>query len=1206
MAGENDETTTPAQPDELLPARADLGFPIVGIGASAGGIDALRRLFPNVAPTSGMAFVVVLHLDPHHASVLPEVLARSTSLPVTQIEDDTAVEPDHVYVIPPNAALTIRDGHLLLARPAAPRGQRNPIDEFFTSLARDQAENAACVILSGTGSDGTLGLRAIKEGGGLTLAQSEAEYDGMMRSAVATGLVDFVLRAEEMPAKLVDYFGHVTRLENRKRGEGAQSDDANQLHQITAILRAQTGHDFSDYKDRTIVRRIQRRMHVLQIDDLSEFITRLRRDSREVMLLFQDLLIGVTNFFRDPNAFAALEREVMPNLFKDKGPDDAVRVWVSGCATGEEAYSIAILLREYAPKSEAMPRLQVFASDIDEHALDIARIGRYPATIAKDVPVQRLERYFLCEDGTYRVATELREICLFSLHNLLRDAPFSKLDLISCRNLLIYLSGELQDRVIPLFHYALAQNGYLFLGTSENVTRHSRLFGTVDKAHRIFRRRGLQDRRVPEFPLTAPNPPLRSLPVSRHPAPAAEPTLKATAERQLLERFAPAFVVINAEGDLLQSSGRTGKYLELPPGVPDTNIFNMARPGLRLELRAAIHRTIDSGQLAVQAKVNISTNGGRQEIDLYVQPLRFGSPADDLYMVVFQDLGGIKPTVDAEAAEGENVEETSVRQLEAELRATRERLQTTSEELELSNEELKSSNEELQSINEELQSTNEELETSKEELQSINEELQTVNAELNARVEELSRANNDMSNLLESTQIATVFLDRTLTIKNFTPAAKDVFWLVESDVGRPIMQIRSRFDIDTIQEDAERVLRTLAATERPVRSNENDTRYMMRMLPYRTADNVISGVVMTFTDITRISVAEARINELARDLRTRIGELETILDLIPVGVMISGIDGKPNVMVNSYAAHLLGADDSHRGLKPGLVPFRLFEGAEELPQERHPLSRAARAGETVSSWQGRLENQRGDSVYVLVSATPLLAEDGGVRGAVAAIVDISPQKHAEAQQQFLLTELQHRVKNILATIGSLATRMSRRQSSVGEFRSAFLGRLGAMGRTHDLLTEGASSGASLRSLMEAALEPYATAGKHDVVLDGPEIRLASDTATTLGMVFHELATNASKYGALSKPGGRVEIRWRQLDADPANPRRLELSWTEGGGPSVDPSRSSGFGTGFITRSVEYELAGKATLDFAADGLHCTLEVPLTTEVERRPPDGASL
>ncbi len=536
----------------------------------------------------------------------------------------------------------------------------------------------------------------------------------------------------------------------------------NYLDQITALLRVQTGHDFGSYKNRTIVRRIQRRMHVLQIDTVPDFIERLRRDSREVNLLFQDLLIGVTDFFREPAAFAALEREVIPLLFKDKGADDTVRVWVPGCATGEEAYSLAILLRECAPKSGSAPKLQVFATDIDEHALATARIGRYSAAVLKDVPESRLERYFLREDGNYRIGGELREICLFSSHNLLRDPPFSKLDLISCRNLLIYFSADLQDRVIPLFHYALSPNGYLFLGSSENVTRHSRLFLTVDKTHRIFRRRVLPERRIPEFPLTTP----LTTPRPSHGSPpypvSIEPSLKSLAERQMLDRFTPAYVVINAEGDLLHSSSRTGKYIELPPGAPNTNVFNMARPGLRLELRTALHRAIGSGQPAVQSSVAVGTNGGRQDIDLIVQPLRYDFSIETFYMVVFQDLGAIQPVAAGESAAEGDTEETGVRHLEAELRATRERLQTATEELESSNEELKSGNEELQSMNEELQSANEELETSKEELQSINEELQTVNAELSARVDELSRANNDMSNLLESTQIATVFLDRTL------------------------------------------------------------------------------------------------------------------------------------------------------------------------------------------------------------------------------------------------------------------------------------------------------------------------------------------------------------------------------------------------------------------------------------------------------------
>ncbi|MBS0523401.1 MAG: hypothetical protein JSS04_07160, partial [Proteobacteria bacterium] len=759
------------EPAEERPKEENHGpvvVPVVGIGSSAGGLSALEGLLPAIPADSGLAFVVVQHLDPDHESSLAALLQRLSPIPVATIKNETAVEPNHLYVIPPNASLTLSDDRLHLAPPVENRGQRTPIDGFFLSLAGARAEKAAGIILSGSGSDGTLGLRAIKEHGGLTIAQEGAEYDGMMRSAVRSGMVDFVLPLDRIPSKLAEYFHH---LDDHRRPAESQ-DAADHLMQICALLRTRTGHDFSGYKDKTVARRVQRRMQVLQLDSVPAFIERLRKEPGEVDTLLQDLLIGVTNFFRDPQAFAALEEKVIPALFEGKGPDDTVRVWVPGCSTGEEAYSIAILLREHMPKGQGAPKLQIFASDIDEPALAVARIGRYPATIARDIPPNRLERYFVREDGTYRIASDLRELCLFSAHNLLRDAPFSKLDLISCRNLLIYLTPELQNRLIPLFHYALNEDGYLFLGSSENLTRHSRLFATLDKPHRIFRRRTQVERRLPEFPLTAPEGVRRKAPQAQRTASGQEP-LQALAERQLLDRYSPSYVIINADGDVLHGSSRTGKYLELSAGVPKIDIFSMARPGLRPDLRAGVHKAMSSGQVVVQKNVLVGTNGGRQLIDLVIQPLRTSAMHDPLYLVVFQDIGGIKSAQDAEAPHDEDeLENGNLRQLELELRSTKERLQTTTEELESANEELKSGNEELSSMNEELQSANEELETSKEELQSINEELQTVNAELNARVEELSRANSDIANLLESTQIATVFLDRNLTVKNFTPAAK--------------------------------------------------------------------------------------------------------------------------------------------------------------------------------------------------------------------------------------------------------------------------------------------------------------------------------------------------------------------------------------------------------------------------------------------------
>jgi two-component system CheB/CheR fusion protein len=1167
-------------------------IPVVGIGASAGGLDALQALVPGILPKCGVAFVVVQHLDPAKDSHLGRLLTKVSPVPVVEVTGVTTIQPDHIYVIQPNTALSLVDGRLQVSELHEERGYRTPIDTFFTSLAEARGERAACVILSGTGSDGTLGLRAVKERGGLSIAQHGAEYDGMMRSAVATGLVDFILPVDAIMRRINEYFQHLAEVDGQKGPDGVRRSTTDYLAQISALLRARTGHDFSGYKDKTVARRVQRRMQVLQMDEVQPFIERLRKDPAELEALLQDLLIGVTNFFRDPKAFEALGNAVIPKLFINKGPEDSVRVWIPGCSTGEEAYSIAILLREHMPKSQSAPKPQIFASDIDEKSLQVARIGRYPAAIAGDVPANYLERYFTREDGSYRVNSDIREVCLFSAHNLLRDAPFSKLDLISCRNLLIYLTPELQNRLVPLFHYALNDSGYLFLGTSENVTRHSRLFATVDKARRIFQRRQQLERRLPDFPLTRQDGGRRklapiSLPTQEH------ETLQAQAERQLLDRYAPAYVVISAEGDLLMASQRTGKYLELPPGAPKTDVFSMARRGLRPDLRAAVHRATGTGQTVTQSNVVIGTNGGRQTINLVVQPLRANGASDPLYMVVFQDIGGIKAGVEGDPEEApEDIENANQHQLEIELRSTKERLQATTEELESSNEELKSGNEELSSMNEELQSANEELETSKEELQSINEELQTVNAELNARVEELSRANSDIANLLESTQIATVFLDRNLAVKSFTPAAKEVFRLVESDAGRPITHVRARFSSDTVQEDAEKVLRTLSTIERQVESNYNQSRHVMRMLPYRTVDNVIAGVVITFMDVTRITAAEERITELTRDLQNRIQSLETLLDLVPVGIMIMDDRRSGQIRINRFGADLLGEGALHSAAS-GL---RLIAGGKEVQRQEQPLQVAARTGDPVSGFEGEVLRADGSRFDALISATPLMGDDGSVRGGIAAILDISERKRSEAQQEVLLHELQHRVKNIITTISALATRMMKGPTDFTQFADAFLGRLDGMARTHDLLTQGSWQGAGLRELLANMLRSYMSRDGNNIRMDGPDLMLEPRAATTLGMVFYELATNAAKYGALSTRGGQIDIQWRIGRMD--DREAVSLSWVEHGGPAVKTDAQDGFGTAFVKRSIEYEISGHVELELRPSGIHCLIEFPLRKNVQR--------
>ncbi|TPI57636.1 PAS domain S-box protein [Mesorhizobium sp. B3-1-7] len=1167
--------------DEKQPA----SFPIVGIGASAGGIAALRSFFPEVPADSGFAYVVIQHLDAEHESALASILQRSTAIATQTVAESVEIKADNIYVIPPGVSVRIEERRFHLVKIAAERDKRAPIDDFFTSLAQEQAENAAGIILSGTGSDGTVGLRAIKERGGLTLAQESAEYDGMMRSAVQSGLVDMVLPAEEMAGKLVSYFTHASRTETER--DRRKREVTEQLSRIVALLRSRTGHDFSGYKDNTILRRIQRRMQVLQIDDPTVFYERLREDPQQVDLLFQDLLIGVTSFFRDPQAFEALERVVIPRLLESRKPGETIRVWVPGCATGEEAYSIAMLLKENAPRGAASPNLQIFATDIDERALEVARAGRYSATIAPDVAPKRLKEFFSREDGTYRISADLREICLFSAHNLLRDPPFSKLDLIACRNLLIYMGPELQEKIVPIFHYALRNNGYLLLGSSENVTRHPQLFSTVDKTNRIFQRRnGATTHRLPEFPLAAA---ARSTDPSARRRVTTE-TLQEIAERLLVERYSPAYVIVNAAGEMMHSSGGTGKYLELASGAPSHSVFSMARRGLRMDLRAALHKAVSTGQVAVQNKISIGTNGGRQTISLAVQPLPGDGSSDPLYMLVFRDVGGIKPEAEDDAIHiTDDVESANVSQLERELRETKERLQITTEELESSNEELKSSNEELSSINEELQSSNEELETSKEELQSINEELHTVNAELSLRVDELTRANNDVANLLESTQIATVFLDRDLCIKNFTPTARDLFRLVESDVGRPLAHVRPRFPADGLQADMEQVLQRLGTIERQIEGIDNGKSYIMRVLPYRTVDNIIAGVVVTFVDITQITQAEKTIGALSHDLRNRVESLGTLLDLVPIGIFIAEDDAGVQIRANRRAAELLGRPAAGTKLisVPAILPLTL--NGTKVGTDDQPLLKTMRTGRAIPGYEARVQHEDGTAIDVMMSANPLFDEKGKVRGAIAALVDISSHKEAERSQERLLHELQHRVKNILATITALTSRMVRTSSSMGDFSTSFQQRLQAMGRTHDVLSSYNWTDADLEQLLRAVLSPYSSKLRQNIIILGSPLQLGASAAATLGMVFFELASNAAKYGALSTEDGRVEVAWNT-----DKPGILSIRWREIDGPVVEEPPRRNFGTSFIQQSLEYELGGKVDLRFERSGLECDIEIPLAS------------
>ncbi|MDB5406485.1 MAG: chemotaxis protein CheR [Rhodospirillales bacterium] len=855
-------------------------FPIVGIGASAGGIEALQQFFRALPTESGLAFVVVTHLPPGRESSLVPIISQYTAMPVVAAEDGMVVEPNRTHVLSHEGILTIENGRLRLRGPEAVR-ERHPIDVFFASLAVDRAERSVGIVLSGGGSDGTLGIKAVKQHGGLTLAQGsdhhERRHASMPESAIATGLVDLVLPVHEMPANLIAYFSGFAVLDDRFREKDHTGRIAAACDAICRILRRQLGHDFSGYKGKTFLRRVQRRMQVLHLGDIDAYVSRLDREPDEARLLFRDLLISVTSFFRDMEAFDELAARVIPRILAGKGADDTVRVWVPGCATGEEVYSIAILLLEGMDKLPALPKVQVFATDIDEPALAVARAARYPSSLLDGISPERLQRFFTAVGGSYSLTREVRDLCIFSAHSVIRDPPFSRIDLISCRNLLIYLDGDLQSRVIPIFHYALRPGGYLFLGTSENITQHAELFTPLTKKQRLFQRRDQATVTVP-VPLFLPGrngngaapvvlagsagamagvPHLEGLP------------LRQAVERRVLERFAPAFVVVNRDDEVVYYSSRTGKYLEPAPGAPNRQLIAMARKGLRLELRAALREAEETRRRVRREGLSVEIDDRVQTIALTIEPLP-DEKNPPLFLVVFEDVGRPLPPEEAWRARSTR-EDSTVEHLETELRETRERLQATVEEYETAVEELKSANEELVSVNEELQSTNEELETAKEEQQSVNEEMHTINAELNVKVDELDRANADLKNLFESTQIATLFLDRHLVIRSFTPAVTTLFNLIPTDRGRPLTDIANQLEAVDLRADIQHVLDTREPLERRVSGGAaKGTHYLMRILPYRAGDNTIDGVLVTFVDVNKVVAAEDHQLLLIAELNHRV------------------------------------------------------------------------------------------------------------------------------------------------------------------------------------------------------------------------------------------------------------------------------------------------------------------------------------------------
>lgn len=1028
---------------------------IVAVGASAGGVSALQSFFATLPEHPGAAFVVVVHLDPQHRSELPSILATKTRMPVVQVTARERLEVDHVYVIPPDRRLQMVDHEISALAFDEPRGHRAPIDLIFRSLA-DQLGDGFAVILSGAGSDGALGARAVKESGGIILVQDpeEAEYASMPRSAIATGVADFIMPVRDLAEQL---FALIDGKSSVTAADIADFEE-DQLRSILATLQARTGHDFAKYKRSTVLRRIARRMQVTRSADLKSYYQALCDNADEAQALLRDLLISVTTFFRDGNAFEALAEKVLPELFRDSKPNETIRVWVTGCATGEEAYTFAMLLLEEAARHPTAPAMQVFGSDLDARALAVGREGRYPLAIEADVNEERLRRFFTREGDHYLVRQELREMVLFAVHDLLKDPPFSHVDLVSCRNLLIYLDHDLQEHVGSMFHYALNPGGYVFLGASESLDNPPGLFRCADRSARIYQSTaavGDKPRLLPRL--------LGPVRVRETVVPLVRPVSptvalgEAAMHRRAIEQIAPPSILVDEAHRLIHLSEHAGRFL-LPSGGPLTgDAVDLVRSELRFELRSGLNRVFELRQSTLSLPILVQFNGSPHRVHLLVKPVHDEGGADVHNAIVIFIEGEAVDNSLLDVDSQTNAE--TVRRLTQELELMQARLRTVREESDAANQELRAANEELQSINEEYRSTSEELETSKEELQSINEELQTVNSELNLKLDAISRAHSDLQNFIAATDVGTLFLDPSLRIKRCTNRITDLFSITHADEGRPITDFAHRLEYDGLVKDVRTVLADLSPVRRQIPS-QGGRWYDMRLRPYRTADDKIDGVVITFVDISDLHHAEAAV----------------------------------------------------------------------------------------------------------------LASEG--------------------RQRLLMSELTHRVRNILAVIQAIARQTMRGGQPKEELLKRFEGRLAALAGAHTLLVESDWKGADLADLIHQQLDAYGADNPNRLRISGPAVLLPAEVATPFGLVLHELATNAAKYGALSNPNGKVAVTW--IFSHRNKGRLVRVEWLETGGPPVQKPAGDGFGTTLIESAIS---GATVRRDFLPGGVACAIELELPEAAE---------
>ena len=1090
---------------------------IAGLGASAGGLEALRELLEEARPQDGVAYVVVQHLDPTHESQMAEILRRFTSLPVMQVSGGETVAAGHVYIIPPGSALRIEKGVLQLESFEAPRGLRRPIDTFFRSLSLDQHEDAICVVLSGTGGDGSTGLKLVKENGGLCIAQdpASAKYDGMPSAAIATGIVDYVLPPSEIAPAIVEFV-------RRQRGAGAPPTAEEDREDVLRTLRIATGHDFSRYKETTLGRRLERRLQVLGLDTLADYLALLRDDADEPRRLMRELLINITRFFRDGDAFETLRREAIASLAANAPAGEELRVWVPACSTGEEAYTLAMLLASEKRVQQGEVSFQIFATDIDERVLEVARAGLYPPSALEDVPEPFRRQYFLAADGQFRINGAVRDRVRFTSHNLIRDPPFSRLDLLSCRNLLIYLREDLQSEIWPIFHYALRPGGFLFLGSAEGLSGRDALFSTVDQKARLFQRR---EGRA-QFPVRMPARDADVKPPRSAPRPSGRGTpFVETHITRLIETYAPPAVVVDSDGLIVHATGKLSRFLDIPAESRGPHpLSSVARPGLRDRVLSLLRSAQKDKRRVVARDLAVRSEFGQQSANVFAEPLPQGNT-----LVVFEASAPMRAAEFDDAAEIETQEDQQ-RLLEEELREQSYKLRTTTEELETANEELKSSNEEMMSMNEELQSTN--------------EELSTVNDELKLKIDQLIEANADLANFFSSTSLAVVMLDRSLNVRSYSDAATEIFSLRQKGKGAPLASVPTTLKDGSFVEKAEKVLASGGAASELVASR--DKIWSLYMTPYRSAEGEISGVTLVFSDVTEQRASEY---QLARE-RER---AQLAIKIAGLGAWEYETESGATV-VDEDVKQMFGLADDQAG---AITHFLTRIDPADRPNVEAQLQQAI---DGRAPYEAVFRVNHPDGRQRVIKGLGAVVGDGQPRRIVGVNFDVTSEQEAVTLREMVIREMNHRIKNMFAVIASILRGAARTAASKQELVETVTNRILALSNAHSLILGAEKTSVPLRMLVTTALEPYAKGA--EFTIDGPDLQAPSESVTSLALIFHEWATNAAKYGVLGPITGALAVHWSRLGGSGAR-----LSWVERyAAPLTLSEPKAGFGSRLVALS----------------------------------------